>query len=98
MVSKNKVRHQLLYLAQKYVWWKQPEDTVQNQDYLMARVLTIGTMEDAFTAIAVLGTKGLKDLLHNPPSGIFNKRSYYFWYYWLGLSDVPQLPARKISN
>lgn len=91
----------LAAIARSYIWWKPPEESLRKIPYLLARVMTYGTLEDVSWIITYFGTKQLKEVLRHPPVGVFNGRSWHFWHYWLGLAkaegDIPPLPERRIT-
>lgn len=86
-------------LARKYVWWKQPEDALKDQNHFLAQIMTYGTAEDSFWLLKQWGEEPFIKALQNPPVGVFNGRSWHFWHYRLGLAkdvdEVPPLPKRE---
>ena len=97
-ISKNN----LFRLAQKYVWWKDPSEAIQDTNYLLACIMTMGTLEDIIWTEDHFNQKRLQDVLRYPPIGVFNGRSWYFWHYRLNLAeeeaDVPEMPSRKFDQ
>ncbi len=96
-----KFDNKFLKMAQKYVWWKTPQETLSNQNHFVAQVMTIGTLDDCFWLLDFLGAPAFVDAIKNPPIGVFNNRAWAFWHYKLGLIEtwekVPGLPKRKME-
>ena len=89
----------LLQVAQKYVWWKTPQEALSDQNHFIAQVMTIGTIEDCFWLLDFLGEPAFIKAIKNPPIGVFNGRSWAYWHYKLGIikpeDTLPSLPKRK---
>ena len=96
-----KNNNKLLKIAQKYVWWKTPQETLSDQNHFVAQVMTIGTIEDCFWLLDFLGVPAFIDAIKNPPIGVFNGRAWAYWHYKLGLIEagdiLPSLPKRKME-
>jgi len=85
-------------LAERMVWFKEPSDTLADSAHFIAYVLTYGTDED----LAVLNQNHIalpqiKEVLDNPPFGVFNNKSWTYWNLKCGQNDVPPLPIRKFT-
>ncbi|EFI36331.1 conserved hypothetical protein [Desulfonatronospira thiodismutans ASO3-1] len=89
---------QLRRLAKKYVWWKSPEQALQNKRHFLAALMTFGTLEDTYWLEQNITRDELTDVLKNPPIGIFTARAWHFWHYRLGLAgnenEIPEQPTR----
>ncbi len=86
--------------ARKYIWWKTPEEAVAYPRRVIAQVMNIGDYDDAQALIKQVGGDAFRDALLKAEIGEFNARSWHYWHYRLGLSDVgqvPPLPVRKLG-
>ncbi len=91
---------QLKPLALRYVWWKQPEESLAVPEHAMAHIMNLGSFEDIQTLMAVTGYEPLKEVLKNALPGWFSEKSWHYWHYRLGLAQpghVPTLPTRRFS-
>ena len=85
-------------MARKYVWWQPPERTLEERRFFLAQMMTLGTAADIRWLLSRVSTSELHRVLHNPPIGVFNGRSWNFWHLRLGLTPTPQLPARSLPQ
>lgn len=87
-------------LAAKYVWWKTPSEAVEMPERVIAQVMDIGDYADVQRLTHLVGDDVLRDVLTHAQAGQFNPRSWAYWHYRLGLSDVdqvPEMPQRRFS-
>lgn len=87
-------------LASKYIWWKTPEEAVTMPQRVIAQVMNIGDYTDVQALVALVGDAVLREVLIHAEAGQFNERSWAYWHYRLGLSDVdqvPPLPERRFA-
>lgn len=82
-------------MARKYVWWQAPRITLEDPRLLIAQVMTLGTLDDVRWLIGRAPAEELRQVLREPPVGIFNERSWRFWHLRLGCRPIPPLPARQ---
>jgi len=80
-------------LASKYIWWKPAQEAVIFERRLLAQVMNIGTFEDIQAVEREVGEDRLREALKGAECGEFNARSWAYWHYRLGLSEVGNLPA-----
>jgi len=93
------VRHESLkLLARKYIWWKTPEEAVAMPERVIAQVMNIGDYADVQALAAQVGDAVLRDVLTHAQAGQFNKRSWAYWHYRLGLAEVEQVPALPVRR
>lgn len=85
-------------MARKYVWWQPPERTLEDRRLFLAQMMTVGTLDDVRWLLARVPASELRRVLHDPPVGVFNGRSWNFWHLRLGLTPTPPLPARRLSQ
>ena len=82
-------------MARKYVWWQDPRTTLDDPRLLFAQMMTLGTLDDVRWLIDRAPAEVLRQVLREPPVGIFNERSWRFWHLRLGCRPIPPLPARQ---
>jgi hypothetical protein len=86
-------------LARKYVWWKSPDEALRTPQRIIAQVMNVGDYDDVQTLTGQLGPDALRETLDHAEAGQFDKRSWTYWHYRLGLADlgeVPPLPSRML--
>jgi hypothetical protein len=87
-------------LAASYIWWKTPEEAVQQPDRVVAQVMNIGDFDDVQALANQIGDDYLREVIAHAEIGQFNERSWAYWHYRLGLAEpglVPALPKRRIA-
>ena len=87
-------------MAAKYIWWKTPEEAVQDARRVVAQVMNIGDYEDVQALTRTLGDERLSAALLNAGAGEFDVRSWSYWHYRLRLAEpgnVPPLPRRRVA-
>lgn len=86
-------------LANKYIWWKTPEEAIAMPERVIAQVMNIGDYSDVQLLVSLVGDEGLREVLTHAQAGQFNDRSWAYWHYRLGLAnieaDIPALPVRN---
>lgn len=101
--SRDEMRRDTLHLmAERYIWWKDPDDPTIAQRYVIARVMSMGSDGDVDTVQGLFGIDALRDALRNAEAGWFDNwravRSWRYWHQRLGLTtpgeDAPPLPKR----
>jgi hypothetical protein len=88
--------------AKKYIWWKTPDEACQGgEGRIFLQVMELGEYEDMLKLIEMVDREDLCFLLSHAEAGQLSPRSWAYWHYRLGLaqmpSDIPPLPARKLS-
>lgn len=87
--------------ARKYVWWKTPKDALARPDRVVAQVMEIGDYDDVQSLVHQAGVPYLCEVLTGAEAGQFSARSWTYWHYRLGLSnlgEVPALPERRLPD
>lgn len=87
-------------LAEKYVWWRSPDEPGLVLERVVAQVTTLGDYEDVQAVVAALGEEYLREVLRRAEAGQFDARSWTYWHYRLDLAEpgaVPPLPARRTA-
>ena len=94
--SKARCRLALLGMADRYIWWKTPEDAVRYPDRVLAQVMDIGTFEDCRDVRAIFGDERLRGVMRRAEPGWFRARSWAFWQAALDLDAGPRPVRRKL--
>ena len=87
-------------LARKYVWWKSPDEALRAPQRVIAQVMNVGDYDDVQMLASQLGPDARRETLNHAEAGQFDKRSWTYWHYRLGLADlgeVPPLPSRTLT-
>ena len=85
-------------LARRYVWWKTPDEAVAMPERVIAQVMNIGDYSDVQALVSQVGEEILREILIHAEAGQFDERSWAYWHYRLGLSDVDQVPALPVRR
>lgn len=86
------------FMARKYVWWQSPECTMADRPLFLAQMMNLGTADDIRWLLSRVPTSELREVLRNPPIGVFNARSWNFWHVRLDLTPPAKLPARSLPR
>ena len=89
-------RGRAIAMAQKYVWWKPPGETLCDPVLLVAQMMTMGTLEDVQWMLSCTSDDELRTVLRDPPVGVFNGRSWTYWHRRLNGDPIPPLPRRRV--
>ncbi|MHB1511904.1 MAG: hypothetical protein ACYCTF_00515 [Acidiferrobacter sp.] len=90
----------LKLMAQKYIWWKSPNEAIAMPERVIAQVMDRGDYGDVQRLVATVGNGVLREVLSQAQAGQFSARSWAYWHYRLGLAEVdrvPPLPVRVLS-
>ncbi len=83
-------------MARKYVWWQPPDVTLKDRRLLLAQIMNLGTVADVRWLLSRVTTSELRRVLRDPPTGIFNGRSWNFWHLRLDMTPTSLPPARRL--
>jgi hypothetical protein len=86
---------ELLAVAQRVVWFKQPAEALADTAHFLAHVMTYGTVEDLGALKGVAGENEFREALDNAPPGIFDPRSWAYWNLKCGRVPPPPMPVRR---
>jgi hypothetical protein len=87
-------------LAARYIWWKTPDEALQDARRVAAQVMNIGDYDDVQGLVAAVGDDFLRQVLRTAEAGEFDARSWAYWHYRLALAEpgaVPPLPRRRVA-
>ena len=86
----------LTSVAKRVVWFKSPEDTLQDKNFFLAHVMIFGTLRDIQVVLETYSEADFEAVLDDPPPGVFDLRSWTFWNVRYHREPVPPLPTRRI--
>jgi len=84
----------LLAAAKRIIWFREPEEALDNPTELIAFAMRHATDEDMALLVAQIGEDGLREAIDNAPSGIIDARSWSYWNAKIGRIPAPPLPRR----
>lgn len=87
-------------VAAKYIWWKSPEEALQQPQRVVAQVMDMGDYEDVLELEKQADNEYLCEVLVHAEPGQFNPRSWVYWHYRLGLcapGETPSMPQRRVA-
>lgn len=90
----------LYNLAKYYVWWKTPEDALKHPEIIISQVMNIGDYSDVQKMDHTVSKEYMRQVLLQAYAGQFDKKSWHYWHYRLGLAapgNVPPLPQRNLT-
>lgn len=85
-------------VARRVVWFDPPEQTLANPRLFLAHVMVYGTLEEVLAAKHHYAEEDFRDVLNNPPAGVFDIRSWTYWHLIFGRPDPPPLPQRQLPG
>ena len=83
-------------VAKRVVWFKTPEDALRDEKLFLSHVMTYGTLSDISTTLEYFSEGDFEAVLNDPPTGVFDRRSWTYWNLRYHREPVPPLPKRKI--
>ena len=84
-------------VAKRVVWFKKPEDTLQDTKLFLAHVMTYGTLSDITMTLRYFSEADFEAVLDDPPPGVFDRRSWTYWNVRYHHEPVPALPKRNFA-
>jgi len=89
-------------LTPKYLWWEPVSDRGFEEDRILAQIMNIGDFFDMQEVEKEVGKERLRQVIAKAQPGWFNPRSWHFWHYRLGITnigdDVPPLKTRTFGQ
>jgi hypothetical protein len=83
-------------LARRLVWWQDPEAALADERRFLAQAMTDANLSEMTRLREIVGDDALRDVLADPPPGVFDRRSWAYWHVKFGLEPVPPMPARRL--
>jgi hypothetical protein len=87
----------LLAAARRIVWFKPPEDALDNPIELMAYAMKHSTDQDMALLLRHVGEDGLREAIEKAPPGIIDARSWSYWNARIGRFPAPPAPRRRLA-
>jgi hypothetical protein len=87
----------LLHAAKRIVWFKRPEEALENPVELLAYAMKHATDEDMALLLDQVGESGLREALDAAPPGIIDARSWSYWNAKIGRFPAPPAPRRNLT-
>lgn len=86
----------LVDLAAKLIWWKTPDEALEDEHRFLAQAMTFGSWDDMQLVLSTFGADALMSVLAAAPVGVFDRRSWAYWHARFGLDPLPPLPRRRL--
>lgn len=83
-------------VAKRLFWWKSPPEALADPHRFIAQVMVYGTPEDLAVARRHFSESAFRQVLAEPPSGLFDPRSWAYWHLVFGLEAPPEPPRRRL--
>jgi hypothetical protein len=84
---------ELLRVAQRVIWFDEPETALADPVRFLAYAMVFGTVEDLRALRGIVGKDEYREALEHAPPGIFDARS---WAYWNLICDRRPAPPRPV--
>jgi hypothetical protein len=88
----------LCAVVRRVVWFQEPEETLKDPVMFLAFLMTHGTADEIVTTKKYFFDADFLAVLNDPPSGIFDARSWNYWNLLYKRDPVPPLPVRRIPG
>ena len=88
---------ELAKVAQRVIWFEEPEEAIADPVRFATYAMTYGTHEDMKIVRQYLSDDDLREALAKAPPGIVDPRSWAYWHLKLGEYPPPALPQRVLS-
>jgi hypothetical protein len=83
-------------VASRLFWWKTPAEALAYPSRFLAQVMTYGTLEDLAVVRRHFPDSAFRDVLADPPPGVFDPRSWAYWHVRFGIEPTPAMPTRNL--
>jgi hypothetical protein len=88
------ITSELLRVAQRVIWFEEPERALADPVQFPAHVMVFGTVEDLKALQGIVGKDEYREVLEQAPPGIFDARSRAYWNLVCDRRPAPPLPMR----
>jgi hypothetical protein len=88
---------ELLTVATRLFWWKEPEEALRDAPRFLAQVMTFGAWSDIQITLKAFGEEAFRKVLEDPPAGVFDPKSWNYWHIRFQMTPVPPLPKRALN-
>jgi hypothetical protein len=86
----------LLRVAQRVMWFEEPERALADPVQFLAHVMVFGSVEDLKALRGIAGKDDYREVLERAPPGIFDARSWAYWNLVCDRQPTPPLPTRSL--
>lgn len=86
---------ELLAVAGRVVWFKTPDEALEEPVHFLAHLMTYGTADDLRVVSAFIGPDEFREALERAPAGVFDARSWAYWNLRFGQSGA-EMPVRRL--
>jgi hypothetical protein len=83
-------------VARRLFWWKSPTEALADPHRFVAQVMVYGTPEDLAVARRHFPETSFRQVLAEPPAGLFDPRSWSYWHVVFGLQAPSEPPRRRL--
>lgn len=97
MISSFPKTPELLKIAQRVVWFKQPENTLEHPVHFLAYLMTYGFVEDVKIVKQYSTSEDFAYALEHAPPGVFDTRSWNYWNLMYDHIPIPPMPQRSYN-
>jgi len=87
---------ELLRAAKRIVWFRRPEEALDNPVELLAHAMRHATDADMALLLEQVGESGLREAIEHAPAGIIDARSWSYWNAKIGRFPTPSAPQRNL--
>ena len=98
MISRPLDTEALRQIARRVFWWQRGNDPLDTPIRFAAQVMTFGKWDDVLSARRELGDETFRQALSEPPSGVFDARSWHYWHKVFNITPIPPLPRRTFGE
>ena len=85
-------------VAKRLFWWKAPAAALADRNRFLAQVMTYGNVQDLSVTLRHFPRSALREVLDDPPPGVFDPRSWNYWHLVFGIEPTPELPKRRFAD
>jgi len=89
---------ELMTVAKRVVWFKSPDESLNDTKLFLAHVMTYGTLEDIAVVMQYYTDADFERVLTDPPAGVFDLRSWNYWNLRYHHEPVPPMPTRALPE
>jgi len=85
-------------LAQRYIWWQLPEESLRSPNRILLQVMEIGDWDDCVSMITGFPNARLVEALQEGTAGTLSPKSWNFWHLRLKVGkpgNPPPLPPAR---
>jgi hypothetical protein len=90
------LNQELKDLIPRFIWFEDPNISIQNATRLLAYAMTYATHEDMRILRKYISDKDFLEALDKIPPGIVDPRSWSYWNLMLGRYPAPPMPTRNL--